>query len=157
MFGIYSHDVLVPNTALMRGFDERFNAPHSRHTEVRYDDVACIGALQIFATSQEAGMYLVASRDGRQVFVFGHPEYEIDTLDQEYWRDRDKGLTIEIPCNYYPENDPTRRPSASWFSHAQLLYTNWLNYHVYQTTPYDLSLLPEVPEGSDSPAAPPRR
>lgn len=142
MFGVFSHRVVVQNTPLMRGFDDVFNAPHSRHTEVREEDVKTVDELEILSVSDEAGLYIAASRDGRQVYVFGHPEYEYDTLAQEYWRDKRKGLPIEIPRNYFPDDDPTKKPVATWYSHGQLLYTNWLNYYVYQTTPYDLSLLP---------------
>lgn len=156
MFGVFSHDVCVANTPLMRGFDDVFNAPHSRHTEVREEDVRAISSLQILATSTEAGLFMVASEDGRQVFIFGHPEYEADTLATEYFRDKDKGLKIAVPRHYFPQDDESLPPMVSWYSHAQLLYTNWLNYYVYQTTPYDLSLLPEVSEGIQSPAAPKR-
>jgi homoserine O-succinyltransferase len=154
MFGIFSHDVLVANTPLMRGFDDTFNAPHSRHTEVREEDVAAIPSLQILAKSKEAGLFMVASEDGRQVFIFGHPEYEADTLSEEYFRDCAKGLDIEVPKHYFPHDNPELPPMITWYSHAQLLYTNWLNYYVYQTTPYDLSLLPEAHGRADSPAAP---
>jgi len=154
MFGVFPHVIREQNTPLMRGFDDVFNAPHSRHTEVREDEVSAVEGLRILATSPEAGLYIVASDDGRQVFVFGHPEYEADTLAQEYFRDRLKGLDIDVPKNYFPNGDPNQLPVATWYSHAQLLYTNWLNYYVYQTTPFDLSLLPEVHDGEQSPAAP---
>ena len=156
MFGVFSHKVCVANTPLMRGFDDVFNAPHSRHTEVREEDVQAIPSLQILANSTEAGLFMVASEDGRQVFIFGHPEYEADTLSTEYFRDKSKGLEISVPRHYFPQDDETQPPMVSWYSHAQLLYTNWLNYYVYQTTPYDLSLLPDVSEGVMSPAAPKR-
>lgn len=154
MFGVFKHRVLVPNTPLLRGFDDRFFAPHSRHTEVRRADVEAVGELHILSDSEEAGLYIVSNEDGRQVFVFGHPEYDKDTLDQEYRRDVGKGLPIEIPANYYTDDDPAKGPMVNWYSHAQLLYTNWLNYYVYQTTPFDLSLLPAARAHGPSPAAP---
>ncbi len=143
MFGIFPHQVCIPNTPLLRGFDDLFNAPHSRHTEVREADIKQVDSLQILSKSSEAGLYIVASEDGRQTFVFGHPEYEALTLDGEYRRDLAKGVAIDLPKNYYHNNNPQGEVAVSWFSHAQLLYTNWLNYYVYQTTPYDLDLLPK--------------
>ncbi len=157
MFGIFEHRVRIPNTPLLRGFDDIFNAPHSHHTEIREEDVAAVKGLHILASSDEAGLYIVSNDDGRQVFVFGHPEYEAGTLDQEYWRDKRKRLPIDIPRNYYRNDDPTAEPIVNWYSHAQLLYTNWLNYYVYQTTPYDLTLLPKVCPELPTPAAPTRR
>lgn len=154
MFGIFEHRVLVANTPLLRGFDDTFNAPHSRHTTVLRESVEAIPQLHVLADSEEAGLYIVSSEDGRQVFVFGHPEYEKDTLDQEYRRDVEKGLPIVPPKNYYAGDDPDNRPVVSWYSHAQLLYTNWLNYYVYQTTPFDLDLLPVMHGHTPSPAAP---
>ncbi len=142
LFGVFSHSVRVENTPLLRGFDDAFKAPHSRYTEVREQDVTAIPSLQVLASSDEAGLYIVARDDGRQVFVFGHPEYEEGTLDQEYRRDLAKGLATSIPQNYYAQDIPHAKPIVSWYSHAQLLYTNWLNYYVYQTTPFDLNLLP---------------
>lgn len=156
MFGVFEHGVRIPNTPLLRGFDDLFFAPHSRHTEVKESEVTAIEDLEVLATSEEAGLYIVVSKDDRQVFVFGHPEYESDTLDQEYQRDVAKGMPIEIPKNYYHHDDPALGPKVSWYSHAQLLYTNWLNYYVYQTTPYDLNLLPEAHAKHPSPAAPRR-
>ncbi|MDC7246863.1 MAG: homoserine O-succinyltransferase, partial [Sphaerochaetaceae bacterium] len=117
------------------------NAPHSRHTEVRRKDVRKIKDLEILSESEQAGLFIVASKDKRKVFVFGHPEYEKYTLDAEYKRDRAKGLDIKIPKNYYVNDDPDGPVNVSWYSHAQLLYTNWLNYYVYQTTPFDLESL----------------
>ena len=154
MFGIFEHRVRVPNTPLLRGFDDTFNAPHSRHTEVRREDVEAVKELHVLADSEEAGLYIVASEDGRKVYVFGHPEYEQDTLDQEYRRDLERGLPIRKPRNYYRNDDPRNAPVVSWYSHAQLLYSNWLNYYVYQTTPFDLSLLPTSKAEEGSPAAP---
>jgi homoserine O-succinyltransferase len=153
MFGIFDHRALIRDTQLMRGFDEVFRAPHSRHTEVHAEDILAVPGLQVLAVSDEAGVYIAAHEDGRQIFVFGHPEYDADTLAQEYLRDIAKGLDIAVPKNYFPGDDPAQAPLASWFSHGQLLYTNWLNYYVYQTTPYDLSLLPSADQKEITPAA----
>ncbi len=141
MFGVFDHRVVAHTDPLLRGFDETFCAPHSRHTDVRVDEVRSIDDINILSYSDEAGLYIATSRDGRKVFVFGHPEYEKLTLDAEYRRDRDKGLPIEMPRNYYIDDDPEKGVRVSWYSHGQLLYTNWLNYYVYQTTPYDLTVL----------------
>ncbi len=140
-FGIFMHKVLSPRTPLFRGFDDIFPAPHSRHTEVRERDIASCPELEILSTSEEAGVYICASRNGRQIFVTGHSEYDSDTLAKEYFRDIEKGLDIKVPVGYFPENDPTKKPVVTWRSHAQLLFTNWLNYYVYQNTPYDLNIL----------------
>ena len=156
MFGVFTHKVRVLNTPLLRGFDDEFQAPHSRHTEVRESDISVVPDLEVLASGDESGLYIVASKDNRQVFVFGHPEYEADTLDLEYRRDVSRGLPIEKPKNYYHDDDPSKGPQVSWYSHAQLLYSNWLNYYVYQTTPYDLNLLPETHFRNPSPAAPRR-
>jgi homoserine O-succinyltransferase len=142
MFGLFPHKVLEPHEPLIRGFDEMFLAPHSRHTEVRLRDVAAVKGLKLLAVSDEAGVYMAASEDGRMVFVTGHPEYDRLTLKTEYDRDVAKGLPIAVPKNYFPGDDPTKHPLMSWRSHANLLYANWLNYHVYQATPYDLDRLP---------------
>ena len=139
LFGVFSHDVLIREIPLMRGFDDTFRAPHSRHTEVREADIREVSELQILATSAKAGVYLVASRDGRQVFVTGHSEYDSGTLAQEYFRDLDRGLPIRMPENYFPGGDPARQPHKTWRSHGYLLYSNWLNYCVYQSTPYNLN------------------
>jgi homoserine O-succinyltransferase len=141
MFGIFQHDVLCPTAPLLRGFDDRFPAPHSRHTEVRAEDIEKHRGLRILSTSPEAGVYIVASSDGRQVFVTGHAEYDSDTLAAEYFRDLSRGLDIDIPVRYFPDDDPSKTPLVCWRSHAHLLYTNWLNYYVYQGTPYDLDTL----------------
>ena len=146
MFGVFPHRVLEPHSEILRGFDEVFPAPHSRHTEVRAADVREVPALTVLAESDEAGLYLAASRDGRQVFVTGHPEYDRDTLKAEYDRHVARGLPIEVPKNYFPGDDPARPPMMSWRSHAFLLYANWLNYCVYQRTPFDLSAIPREPE-----------
>ncbi len=141
MFGVFDHKVLTGNLPLMRGFDDVFRAPHSRHTEVRAEDIQKVPELQLLAVSSQAGVYLSASRDGRQIFVTGHSEYDADTLAQEYFRDIDRGLSIDPPANYFPGGDPARSPQKTWRSHAYLLYTNWLNYYVYQATPFDLRAL----------------
>jgi homoserine O-succinyltransferase len=142
MFGLFPHRLLEPHEPLLRGFDEVFFAPHSRHTEVRREDLEAVKGLKVLAVSDEAGVYMAASEDGRLVFVTGHPEYDRYTLKAEYERDLAKGLPIALPRNYFPGDDPTREPLMSWRSHAHLLYANWLNYYVYQATPYDLRKLP---------------
>ena len=123
---------------LMRGFDDEFYAPHSRHTTVERSAIEACDRLKILATSEEAGIYALATEGGRQVFITGHSEYDPNTLDGEYRRDKALGLPIEVPKNYYPDNDPAQTPRVSWRSCAHLLYGNWLNYCVYQTTPYDI-------------------
>jgi len=144
MFGLFAHRVLDARAPLVRGFDERFLAPHSRHTGIEAADIEAAPGLRLLAASDEAGAYLAASEDGRMVFVTGHPEYDRLTLRAEYERDRAKGLPIAVPRNYYPDDDPSREPVMTWRSHAHLLYANWLNYHVYQATPFDLARLPET-------------
>ena len=136
--GVYEHRVIKPSSPLVRGFDDRFYAVHSRYTEVVAEDVDANPELEVIATSDEAGLYIVKSRDSRQFFVFGHPEYDADTLKLEYERDLARGINPDIPANYFPNDDPTKKPLNTWCSQAQLLYTNWLNYYVYQTTPYDI-------------------
>ena len=140
LFGVFPHVTRIHYHPLTRGFDEEFLAPHSRHTTVWEDEVAACPQLEILADSPRAGLYLAARKDGRQVFVTGHSEYDRDTLDGEYRRDLGKGLPIAPPENYYPGDDPSRRPRLSWRSHANLLFVNWLNW-VYQDTPYDLEEL----------------
>lgn len=135
--GIYKHLVLLRREPLVRGFDDIFYAPHSRYTEVAKEDIAACGELKILAESAEAGVFLCMTHDGRQVFVMGHPEYDRVTLDNEYKRDVDKGLAIAVPQNYYPNDDPKNRPLLMWRAHANALYTNWINYLVYQNTPYE--------------------
>jgi homoserine O-succinyltransferase len=142
MFGVYHHEILEPQEHIVRGFDEDFPAPHSRHTGILREDVLNAGGLRLVAESPEAGVYLVVSEDGRRVFVTGHPEYDRLTLKAEYERDRTRGLSIEVPKDYFPNNDPAAKPGVTWKSHAHLLYANWLNYYVYQLTPYDLNQLP---------------
>lgn len=146
MFGVFGHRALVKNCPLLRGFDDVFYAPHSRYTEVRREDILETPGVELLAESDEAGVYLVASRTGRQVFATGHVEYDRDTLAKEYFRDVNKGLSIEVPRNYFPQNDPSFRPLMQWSSNACLFYLNWLNYFVYQQTPFDLSALPPAAE-----------
>lgn len=143
MFGVYPHHSYhgLINAQLVQGFDDEFYVPHSRHTEVRREDIEKVNELEIVAESSEAGVYLVASKDRRQVFVTGHSEYDLLTLKEEYDRDVAKGLPIDIPQNYFPSDDPLLPPFHKWRSHANLLFANWLNYYVYQETPYDLAKL----------------
>ncbi len=139
MFGIFSHNLIDSTVPIVRGFDDEFLAPHSRHTEIRRADIEMVPELDIIAESEEAGVYLVASKDGKQVFVTGHSEYDPTTLKDEWERDMAKGLEIEMPHNYFPDNDPTKTVVMRWKSHASLLYSNWLNYYVYQVTPFNLN------------------
>lgn len=141
-FGVFAHQVIERDTMLLRGFDDVFYAPHSRHTEVRRADIEKVSSLRLLSESEEAGVYIVASQDNREVFVTGHSEYDPFTLKAEYDRDVNAGQPIHVPANYYPADDPTRSPVVRWRSHANLLYANWINYHVYQETPYDLTQLP---------------
>jgi homoserine O-succinyltransferase len=145
MFGVFEHRILSRTESLLRGFDDIFLAPHSRHTEIRRKDVEKIAEIQILAESDEAGVYIAGSKDGRHIFVTGHSEYDPFTLKAEYDRDVNKGLPIHIPKNYYPNDDPTKIPHVRWRGHANLLYSNWLNYYVYQTTPFDLKDIPITP------------
>ncbi len=138
LFGVFEHRVLKPNSPLFRGFDDAFFAPHSRYTEVWEEDIRKVPQLEVLATSDRAGVFAVKTQDSRQFFITGHPEYDADTLAREYRRDVDKGLPIAVPENYFPGDDPAKAPVVRWRSAAQLLYTNWLNYYVYQTTPYDI-------------------
>ncbi len=139
MFGVFPHSINKKNVNLLRGFDDEFYVPHSRHTEVRREDIEKIQELEILSESEESGVYIVASKDGRQIFVTGHSEYDPNTLKKEYDRDILKGLNIDVPKNYFPGNDPAKEPMVKWRGHATLLYSNWLNYYVYQETPYDLN------------------
>lgn len=138
MFGVYPHRVLNRKVPLVRGFDDVFYAPHSRHTAVDEEKLRATEGLTIMAESDEAGIYLVMDEGGKNIFVMGHPEYDRLTLDNEYKRDLGKGLPIELPKNYYPQDNPDERPLLQWRSHCNHLYANWLNYFVYQITPYDL-------------------
>jgi homoserine O-succinyltransferase len=142
MFGVFEHRVLSRTESLLRGFDDIFLAPHSRHTEIRRKDIEKVSDVQILAESDDAGVYIVGSKDGRHLFITGHSEYDPLTLKGEYDRDVNKGLPINIPRNYYPHDDPTQTPTVRWRGHANLLYSNWLNYYVYQVTPYDVSQIP---------------
>jgi len=139
LFGVFPHRVERKSSILFRGFDDVFMVPHSRHTTILRRDVEAVGALKILASSEEAGIYAMATDQGRQVFITGHSEYDADTLEKEYLRDKNAGLPIEVPKNYYPGDDDTQPPRMSWRAHANLLYSNWLNYFVYQNTPYDLN------------------
>lgn len=142
IFGVYEHRILNRTSKLLRGFDDIFLAPHSRHTEIRRADIDKVDDLDILAESDEAGVYILASKDRRHLFITGHSEYDPLTLKTEYDRDINKGLPINVPQNYYPNNDPTQEPTVRWRGHANLLYSNWLNYHVYQVTPYDIDKIP---------------
>ena len=136
--GIYTHKVLVPHHKLMRGFDDTFTLPHSRHTGIDEEMLRRCRGLEVLAVSEIAGSCVICSRNGRQVFVTGHAEYDRDTLAKEYFRDKNKGLNPNVPYNYFPNDDASKTPPMIWRSNATLLYTNWLNYFVYQATPYDL-------------------
>ncbi len=139
MFGVFNHTVNNRKIPLMRGFDDLFPAPHSRYTEIRREDIIKVKELEIISESNEAGVYIVASMDGKRIFITGHSEYDPYTLKNEYERDLNKGLDIEIPRNYFPDDDPLKPPLVKWRSHANLLFTNWLNYYVYQVTPFDIT------------------
>ena len=137
MFGVFRHYVKNRKVPLVRGFDDIFYAPHSRHTEVRKEDIEKCENLTILAESDEAGVFLVIDKTGKQIFVMGHPEYDRLTLDSEYKRDKNKGLPIDVPVNYYTNDDDTQKPVLTWRSHGNILYSNWLNYYVYQDVPYE--------------------
>jgi len=139
MFGVFEHNIHNPQNPIFRGFDDVFYVPHSRHTEIRSEDIVKVPELTILSESSESGVYMVMARNGREFFVTGHSEYSPMTLDSEYKRDKLKGLDINIPQNYYPDDNPEKEPIVRWRSHANLLISNWLNYFVYQETPYDLS------------------
>ena len=143
MFGVFEHRVLNRKIPLVRGFEYVFYAPHSRHTEVPMEEIRKVEALTVLAESDEAGLFLAMAENGRKIFVMGHPEYDRVTLDGEYKRDLAKNLPIDLPKNYYPDDNPENRPLLTWRSHANNLYTNWLNYYVYQITPYDLMGTPD--------------
>lgn len=135
--GIFRHRVRNRKVPLVRGFDDYFMAPHSRHAENRAEDIRAVKELTVLAESEEAGVFLAIADEGRKIFLTGHPEYDRMTLDQEYGRDRGKRADVALPENYYPDDDPSRRPSLQWRAHGNALYSNWLNYYVYQQTPYD--------------------
>ena len=139
LFGVFPHRVIWKNPNLFRGFDDVFVIPHSRHTTIRREDVEAVPQLKIAAESDEAGVYAIFTAGGKQVFLTGHSEYDPDTLKKEYFRDKNLGLPIEVPKNYFPNDDDTKAPLVSWRGHAHLLFSNWLNYFVYQTTPYDFT------------------
>ncbi len=141
VFGVFSHKVLRPKAKLLCGFDDYFYAPHSRYTQVNVDQVKENHDLKILASSKEVGPYLIASKTGKNVFCIGHSEYDADTLHSEYVRDMKKGLSTPMPKNYYKNDDPSRAPVVNWRAHSNLLFTNWLNYYVYQITPYDLNTI----------------
>lgn len=138
IFGVFPHSIETRNVPLLRGFDELFYVPQSRHTEVRREDIEGIEKLEILSESDESGIYIVASRDGKQIFVTGHSEYDPTSLKFEYDRDIAKGMHVELPRNYFPGDNPERMPLSTWRAHANLLFSNWLNYYVYQQTPFDL-------------------
>ena len=140
-FGIFENRLLKSSSPLVRGFDDVFLMPHSRNSEVRYEDIVANQDLEVIAYSDECGVSIAKSTNSKHFFVFGHPEYDRATLKAEYERDLEKGIDIEVPRNYFPNDDPNREPIVTWRSEAQLLYTNWLNYYVYQTTPYDLDTM----------------
>lgn len=142
--GVFEHKVIKKDSMLMRGFDDIFYVPHSRYTGIKTEEIKKVNDLEILSISKEAGVYIVASKDGSQIFVTGHSEYDPDTLKKEYFRDVDKGLDIEIPQNYFQDNNPSKEPIVKWRSHANLLYSNWLNYYVYQQTPYDIHKIKKV-------------
>ena len=141
LFGVYPHYKEHKSSMLLRGFDDVFMVPQSRFTTIRREDVLQAPELKILASSREGGIYALAPKLGRQIFITGHSEYDGDTLKNEYLRDQAAGLDTPLPVNYFPEDDPTREPNVTWRSHANLLYSNWLNYYVYQTTPYDISTI----------------
>lgn len=151
LFGIYKHRVIYRNPVLLRGFDDVFLVPHSRYTESDREMMLKEPRLKILSMSEEAGVYASMTANGRQIFITGHSEYDRDTLKNEYLRDRKAGLNTPIPENYFPDDDPDKEPVMTWRSHANLLYSNWLNYFVYQTTPYDLSVLTEKTESFPAP------
>ena len=144
LFGVFEHKVVHKGSILFRGFDDTFVIPHSRHTTFAWDAVANIPGLKILAESEKAGIYAVSTDGGRQIFLTGHAEYDPNTLEMEYLRDKKAGLPIHVPENYYPDNDDTKSPICRWRSCGNLLYSNWLNYFVYQATPYDVMSIPPL-------------
>jgi len=137
--GIFRHKVSYKNSILMRGFDDEFMVPHSRHTTVKIEDVKKCKDIKILACSEKAGLYAAATKNGKQIFITGHSEYDRDTLKKEYLRDKDAGLNPKVPENYFPDDNPEKDPVVTWRGHANLIYSNWLNYFVYQSTPYDIT------------------
>jgi len=142
-FGVFYHKVLRHNSQLLKGFDDNFLVPHSRHMEIRRDDIENIPQLRITSESEEAGVYIVSNKNKRQYFITGHSEYDRNTLAQEYFRDLEKGLDIKMPVNYFPDNDSSKEPLCTWRGQANLMFSNWLNYCVYQRTPYDINKISE--------------
>lgn len=140
-FGVFKHTVNDKQNPIFRGFDDEFYVPHSRHSEIRREDIIKHPELTILSESPGAGVYMIMARGGREVYVTGHSEYSPNTLRDEYFRDKEKGLPIQVPENYFPDDDPTREPVVRWRAHANLLFTNWLNYFVYQETPYDIKTI----------------
>lgn len=141
LFGVFEHKADYKKSILLRGFDDVFWAPHSRHTTVRREDIEAIPGMKIIASSEKAGVYAALNKNGRQIFVTGHSEYDWDTLLKEYLRDKNQGLPIHMPENYFPDDDDTKEPIVRWRGHANLLFSNWLNYFVYQTTPFDIKTI----------------
>ena len=139
LFGVFSHTIVKKQSPLFRGFDDEFYIPHSRYTANNIEDILARPELELLAVSEEAGVFAVKSEDNRRFFITGHPEYDADTLANEYFRDVNKGLKIDVPAHYFRNDDPTQPPVVRWRSAAQLFYNNWLNYYVYQTTPYDIT------------------
>lgn len=144
LFGVFEHKLIRPNSPLFRGFDDIFYSPHSRYTEVLQEDIDRVENLSVMALSDKAGVFAVKTESNRQFFITGHPEYDPETLALEYKRDVNRNIPIDIPENYFTDDDPSKPPKVTWRAHAQLLYSNWLNYYVYQTTPYNLKDLPEA-------------
>ena len=144
LFGVFQHKVVRKGNMLMRGFDEVFMVPHSRHTGIHIEDVEKCPQLRILAVSDKAGVYAAATDGGRQIFITGHSEYDRDTLKSEYERDKNLGLPIHVPENYFPDDDDTKEPLVTWRGHANLIYQNWLNYYVYQSTPYDIKTIDPI-------------
>ena len=143
LFGVFEHHLEEKYIPLFRGFDDIFYVPHSRHSEVRREDIEKVPELSMMAMSDDAGVYIVTAREGRQIFITGHSEYDWDTLKKEYDRDVSQGKPINVPSNYYPGDDPSKKPVVRWRGHSNLLFFNWLNYYVYQATPYDLDNNPD--------------
>lgn len=141
LFGVFDHTICNKRSILFRGFDDLFKVPHSRHTTILEEEVRAVKELRILSTSKDAGVYAIATDGGRQIFITGHPEYDANTLANEYFRDLNENKPIKIPKNYYPNDDTSKEPIVSWRSHANLLYSNWLNYYVYQSTPFDISTI----------------
>ena len=151
LFGVFPHTLDYRRSILFRGFDDVFMVPHSRRTTVKREDIEAVPALRILASSEEAGVYAVIADHGRQIFITGHSEYDADTLGREYLRDKKAGIPIDVPANYYPDDDETKPPIVSWRSSANLLFSNWLNYFVYQTTPYDIKTVGDPSARTETP------